>query len=121
MAANTILLIYLAMDVPVELPAEVLQSLLDTAPYLFLLGGIERMLTIPLHVAFSILVIVGAVRRQYGFLALAIATHFLLNFPLGWMAENLGFVITELYILAWSIAAWLFILRSKILFNERVS
>lgn len=117
-AANTILLALLAMDLPIGLPPEVVQPLLDTAPYMFLLAGIERILTLPIHIALSILVVAGVARKNYGYVALAIAAHFLLNFPLGWMGQNWGVLSTELYILLCSVVAWLFIFRSRALFKE---
>lgn len=114
MAVNSIFLVMLALDVPLELPPETLAALTETSPFMFLLGGIERLLVLPVHVAFSILVVAGIARRQYGYIGMAIFAHFLLNLPIGWMVETFGYVVTELYILLWSGAAWFFIIRSRI-------
>lgn len=115
-AANTIVLAILAMDIPLDLPAQTLNELTSIAPSTFLLGGIERILVLPVHVAFSILVVVGATRKQWRFIGLAIIGHTLLNFPLIWMISNWNAWTIEAYVLIWSIGAWFFILRSKRLF-----
>lgn len=119
-AANTVILAVLAMDLPIQLPAEVLQQFTDTAPAMFLLGGVERILVLPVHVAFSILVVAGATRKQWGFIALAIAGHTLLNFPIFLITNTFGAWATELYVLGWSIAAWAFIFGSRKLFAAPV-
>lgn len=117
--ANAILLALLVMDLPLGLPQEAVQPLLDTAPYLFLLGGVERMLVLPIHVAFSLLVMAGALHKKYGYVVLAIGAHFLLNFPALWMLQNWGALLTEVYILLFSAAAWALIIRSRrTLFSE---
>lgn len=115
-AANTVMLALLAMDLPMELPTEVVEQFTGVAPAMFLMGGIERILVLPVHVAFSILVVAGAVKRQWKYMALAIAGHTLLNFPVLWITETFGIWATELYILGWSIAAWAFIFGSRKLF-----
>lgn len=116
--ANTILLAVLAADLPVELPRELVESLTSYAPLDFLAGGIERLLVLPVHIALSILVVAAIRRKKFGYVLLAIGAHFLLNFPVLWLAQNWGVWPTEGYVLIWSLAAWILISRSRPLFTE---
>lgn len=115
--ANTIILAVLAAELPVELPAQLVQQFTSTPPLDFLAGGIERLLTIPIHIALSTLVVAGIANKRFRYVVLAIAAHFLLNFPLAWLAQNFGIWPTEGYVLLWSIAAWAMIFRSQRLFE----
>lgn len=115
-AANTVLLALLAADLPMELPGDIVQQLAAIAPLEFLAGGVERLLVLPAHIAFSILVVAGIANKKLGYVGMAILGHFILNFPVLWMVENWGLWPTEGYLLLCSIAAWVFILRSKALF-----
>jgi uncharacterized membrane protein YhfC len=116
--ANTILLAILAADLPIELPSEVVEQFTSVASLDFLAGGIERLLTLPVHIALSILVVAGIRRKNFGYVLLAIGAHFLLNFPIIWLAQNWGIWPTEGYLLIWSIAALVLISRSRRLFAE---
>jgi len=117
LAVNTVILAMLAMDIPLEgvlsdLSPEVLQPLLETPPHMFLLGGLERSMTMLVHVALSILVVSGAARWRYDFILMAIVAHFFLNFPVNWLAD-LSIWAAELYIIIWAMGAWIFIRRSR--------
>lgn len=116
--ANTIILAVLAAELPVELPAQLVQQFIDIPPLDFLAGGIERLLTLPIHIALSILVVAGIAKKRFRYVLLAIVAHFLLNFPIAWLAQNFGIWPTEGYVLLWSIAALVLIFRSRCLLLE---
>lgn len=116
--ANTIILAVLAAELPVELPGQLVQQFTDIAPLNFLAGGLERVLVLPVHIALSILVVTGIAKKSFRYVGLAIVAHFLLNFPLAWLAQNWGVWPTEGYLLVWSVVAGIFIFRSRHLFSQ---
>ena len=76
------------MDSLIQLSPEAVTSQLQTAAaaliespsYMFLLGGIERIIAIALHIGLSVLVLYGVRRKKIGYTFLAIAVHTLVNF-----------------------------------------
>ncbi|SRR5690554_707957 len=86
-------------------------SLVDTPSYMFMLGGLERLFTMVIHVALSLLVLLGLMNKKYVYLFYSILVHALLNI----IAVLLGQVniwVSELSILAFAIAALVFIIKS---------
>lgn len=56
-----------------------LAALPATAPGLFLIGGIERLLAMTLHIALSVVVFTAIRRKQFGYVLLAVALHALVD------------------------------------------
>lgn len=72
-------------------------QLVETAPWLFLVSGIERLIVIPFHIAASVLVWLAATGRgHWGLYFLAILFHTMVNFPAGLLH---GGVITNIWII----------------------
>jgi uncharacterized membrane protein YhfC len=87
--------------------------------YMFLMAGIERVLTLPIHIAFSILVVLGIVKKRPGYIILAILAHFLLNFPLGYFGTlKYGILVTYIFIGIFTAASMVWIIKSRRLFNK---
>lgn len=94
--------------------ATVKELLTGTPSSHFLLGGIERVLTLAIHVALSILVLYGVVQGRARFLGLAIVLHGIVNIA-GFLVMQPGYGIwlAEGYLLIWAVAALMFIRRSR--------
>ncbi|NLP36742.1 MAG: YhfC family intramembrane metalloprotease [Firmicutes bacterium] len=93
-------------------------QLLQTPAYMFLLAGIERMLVIPAHVAFSVLVVLSLARKEGKYFILALLGHFLLNLPTMFMAFPYGLVVVYTYLAIAFVLAMLWIKRAKKYFPE---
>jgi len=75
------------------IPASAVSALTDTPSYMFLIGGIERVFAIALHIALSLLVLRGfQTGRRARFLILAIVLHGAANFgalAISFLGKNL--------------------------------
>lgn len=88
-------------------------------PEIFLAAGLERILAMTAHIAFSLVVLYGVMNRKMIFLVYAILLHTLLNAPavlLPYYGYN--FWIVELYLLLFALAAAVFIVKSRPWFNH---
>lgn len=92
-------------------------TLVNTNPYVFLLPGLERILAITAHVAFTLVVLYGIRNKKDYYLLYAILLHALLDAPAVLIKNT--FVI-EGYIFIFAIVSLLFIIKSKDMpgFNE---
>lgn len=89
--------------------------------YMFLITGIERLMTIPIHIALSILVVLGIVRKRQRYIWLAILIHFLLNFPLGYFSTlKYGLLVTYVFIGVFTAVSLVWIIKSRGLFNKKI-
>ncbi len=89
--------------------------------YMFLMAGIERVMTIPIHIAFSILVVLGVAKKRPGYIILAILAHFLLNLPLGYFGTlKYGILVTYIFIGVFTAASMVWIIKSRRLFNKNL-
>ncbi len=88
------------------------QTLVNTPWYLFMIAGVERVMAIIVHIALSLVVLMGVRTARPIFLLYAILLHTLLNFPLAYLSglPN-GWVLSEVYLLTLAIIAYLFIRR----------
>lgn len=89
--------------------AEVVRSALtDTAPPLFFLSGIERLLIMPVHVCLSVIVCLAVVKKKPLFLFAAILLHGLVNTPALMPGSfDLSIYAAEVFILVFSLfAVW---------------
>lgn len=60
---------------------EQLDALINTDFYVFLIAGIERIFTVIIHIALSLLILYAIKNKKYIFFILSILLHALLNFP----------------------------------------
>jgi uncharacterized membrane protein YhfC len=70
-----------------KLPAGVAQNiketLINTPSWLFLMGGLERILAIIIQIGFSLLVLKGVMTKRYRYLIYAVLLHAVVDIPAG--------------------------------------
>ena len=108
-----------AGKVPPQLPTSVISALTDTAPPMFVVGGIERVLAFVVQIGLSLVVLYGIKSRRSAFLLLAIAIHTLLDFGAVMLARNT--LVAEVCVAVFAIVSIVWILKSKRLFIEKES
>lgn len=86
-------------DASRTLLATQLIALSSTAPWMFLVGGIERVLAITLHIALTVVVFAGVRRKRFGYVLLAIALHALVDGVTVLVASVLSVVLVEVVVL----------------------
>lgn len=70
-----------------QLSDQIKSSLINTAPAYFLLGGVERVLAVILHVSMTMMVLYAVKSRKLKYLLYAVLFHALLDSPLGILKE----------------------------------
>jgi uncharacterized membrane protein YhfC len=104
-----------------QLPAASLDAIVaqftETSPWLFLVSGLERMMTLAIQVALSLLVLL-AVRhkgwRRAGLFALAVLIHAAIDIPAGfYQFGKLGLLPTEGIVLVLAVVSVGFIVASR--------
>ncbi len=104
----------LAQSMPAMTAIGIRGALISTPSYLFIIGGIERVLTIIVHIGFSVTVMYGVMSNKLRYLAYAILAHALLNFPIGLVInQRYGILIIELYLAALAIVSLVCIVRFR--------
>lgn len=84
-----------------------------------IMGGIERIFALCMHVAFSFMVYAQVSKHQRFGLAVSILAHTLVNFIAVYlMSLGLGILIVELSLFIMSILAVVYVLRERKRFNE---
>lgn len=113
---------YLAGKVNETTAGQIYKSLVEAPPDLFLAAGVERALTIGLHIALSVLVLEGIVRkRRLSFYALAVAVHTAVNFSAAWFAyAKVPHWLIELFLALVAAAGLLYVFRAKKRFGDRI-
>lgn len=94
-------------------------QLLNTAPELFLAGGIERVFSLACHIALSLLVLYGVKHKKLMFWFYAVLFHFAVNFPVGPITAG-GYSpwYAELWLLVMATVALIIIVRSREMFKQ---
>ena len=97
-----------------------IKNLLITTPSIdFLMGGLERVLVIIVHIAFSLVVLYGVMNRKIIYLMMAILLHTMLNAPAVLLVSHgMSLWYAELYLFIFAAAAVLFIIKSKQRFEQ---
>lgn len=90
-----------------------LEQFQTMSPWMPLLGGLERILTLPIQVCLSLLVLQGFVRRERRWLWLAILAHTVVNFVAALVASGGNLVVAELVIAMFGAVALGGILRLR--------
>jgi uncharacterized membrane protein YhfC len=98
--------------------AEIKRSLIETAPGMFLLGGLERVFTIVIQIALSLVVLYGVMNRKISYLFLAILLHTAINAPAVLTARGLSFWYIELYLLFLAVIGTIFVIKSRPYFDR---
>lgn len=102
---------------PPQLPKSVISVLVDTAPPMFLVGGIERVLAFLIQIGLSLVVLYGVKSRKSGFVLLAIVIHTLIDFGGVMLARNT--LVAEVCVGVFAAASIVWVLKSKRLFIEK--
>ena len=98
---------------------QVKNLLISTPPVDFLLGGLERIFAITVHLAFSLIVLYAVMNRKVIYLFIAILLHAALNAPaVILLARGFSVWAVELYVFLFAAAATVFLAKSKRLFQR---
>lgn len=113
----------LGSKVPVTMLVSIKNTLVNTAPYMFGVTGLERILAITFHIALSLLVLYGIKRRKNIYLLYAIIIHAITDFPAAlYQAGKLkNIFLIESGVLIVAIISLIFIIKSKDLFQKSLS
>lgn len=96
-----------------EALAQIEDALVNTPPGLFLLGGVERVFTVVIHVALSVLVVRMVERKRARGVWLAVGLHTLVNFPPSLLSQAGQTLLAEGYIALCALAAVWYLWRSR--------
>ena len=113
----------IARTLPAEAAEQLRAALVDTSPWMFLLGGVERLAAITLHIACSLLVLAGIVhgRKLAGWVA-AVLLHGSFNLvAVSLLGAGVHALAIEALLVAIAVALWLGIVRSRRFFEPRDS
>ncbi|HAP31474.1 MAG TPA: YhfC family intramembrane metalloprotease [Firmicutes bacterium] len=108
----------IAPQLGTEMAAFVKSQLISTPPATFLLGGLERLLTIIIHIALSLLVLYAVISKKLAYLVYAILLHTMLNALAVIIAREFGIWYAQLYIFALAATAAFYIGRSRRFFER---
>lgn len=105
-----------------DMAATIRQQILDVAPKLFLLAGLERVFTMVLHIALSVMLVWFIMRRRtfIGFILVAFI-HFTVDFATAVM-QTLDYspYLIEGFILAVALVSLIFIIFIRLKFKENM-
>lgn len=76
---------------------QMIEVLTTTDSMMFLLGGIERVMTMVIHIGLTLVVLQVFHKKQIKYLFYAILLHTLVNAPIGFL-NQFGILVTELYV-----------------------
>ena len=103
--------------------AELIQPTIDlmvnTPPVHFLLGGIERIFAICLHIALSVMVLHGVRKKKIGFTLLATLIHSAVNFAAVCLAQYVDIYLSETFLLIVALASVLYVILMFKLFKKQ--
>lgn len=99
---------------PPETLSALKSTLIDTPPYMFLMGGLERVFTMAIQIALSLVVLYAIMNKKYIYLLYAVLLHTLADAPAAAMSLwKVNVFVSEAYVLLLAIAAMMFIGKSK--------
>lgn len=90
-------------------------ALVGTDSYMFLIGGLERILTFIIHIGFSVMIMVG-IRKGKGLLyvCIAILIHMVLDTSAVLMSQNgVPVMITEVYLAIYAVVAIVYVFKAS--------
>lgn len=100
---------------PAETLAAIKNSLIGAPPYLFYLGGLERMIALVIQIAMSLLVLLAIRKGDLRYLLYAILAHAAIDFPVGLtQALRLHPIFVEgiLILVGFGLAYWIYTTRT---------
>ncbi|MFD3158592.1 YhfC family intramembrane metalloprotease [Haloimpatiens sp. FM7330] len=101
------------------LSMQIKNQLIYSPNYYFLVGGIERIFAISIHIALSLIVLYAVKNRKSIYLFVAILLHAVLDTPVAYMVmKGISIVFIEAYTLIFAIAALVFIIKVKQIDND---
>lgn len=107
---------------PDDLAAQIIllrDTLINTESYLFLIAGFERVFTIFLHIALSVLMMYGFKQSKHFYFLIVFGIHFLIDFIVGIISTfNGNVILAEVFMLIMAVLAIVTIGIFKRKFNE---
>lgn len=101
------------LGLPQELETMITTQLVQTPSVMFYVGGIERLLTLVVHIALSLIVFKAVKERRYAYYGLAILLHMMLNIPAAlYQYGILNVWLVEAYVLVFAIGSVAYIVKS---------
>ena len=94
-------------------------TLVSTPPVTFLLGGLERIFAIALHIALSVLVLYGVRTKHIRFTFIAILAHGLVNFGAVMLGQYVNIWISEAFMLVVAVLCIIFVRKMRAPFKEQ--
>jgi len=102
--------------------AEIIKSaLIDTPTYLFLVGGVERIITFIIHIGFSVLIMVG-IKKGKGllYMVIAILIHMLVDSSAVLLSHyGISALLIEVYLAFYAIVAMVYVVRTYKTYQNR--
>jgi uncharacterized membrane protein YhfC len=97
-----------------EMSNYIVDQLVGLPSYIFLLAGFERVFTILVHIALSLIVLYGVMNKKPVYLLYAILLHGVINLPaVIFPGLGLNILYVELYLLIVAVFCYIYIWRSK--------
>ncbi|WP_029269092.1 YhfC family intramembrane metalloprotease [Virgibacillus alimentarius] len=96
------------------------EQLIAASPYMMMLGPVERLCAIALHIALSILVLYGVKSKKIQYLVYAVLAHAVFNLPAAFYQAGLlsNVLIIELLTVLFTIIILIFVFRSGNWFKQ---
>lgn len=88
-----------------------------TAPYLFLVSGIERIFALVIQMAFSVMVLYAVSRKKYLFFAIAFFMHFIIDMMVT-VLSGYEILFAEIPVVIGAVCAAVYLIRSRKLFQD---
>ncbi|MBC9785726.1 YhfC family intramembrane metalloprotease [Heliobacterium chlorum] len=106
-----------------KLPPETFEQtrslLLDTPPYLFAAGGLERLGALAIQIALSLFVLSGVRKGKLIYLPLAVLLHAFIDFPVGlYQAQKFNGWYLAAYLFVIFVLSVAYILKTRVLYDE---
>ncbi|PJW19623.1 YhfC family intramembrane metalloprotease [Geobacillus thermodenitrificans] len=110
----------IAPSLPADQAELIKEQVLHTPLAMYVLGGLERLFALAVHVALSLLVLLGVRKRQFRYVLYAILLHAALDvLPALYQAKVVTNIwVVEAVLLVWAVAAVLFIRWIKPAFEQ---
>ncbi|WP_039764845.1 MULTISPECIES: YhfC family intramembrane metalloprotease [unclassified Caldicellulosiruptor] len=97
-----------------EVIRSIKSALIETPASTFLLAGFERVFTMAIQIALSLLVLVAVKRKRLYYLALAILLHTIIDAPAAYMAlVKVNIFAIEFVVLLWAVLSLIYIIKWK--------
>lgn len=109
----------IAPNLPLMQSIQIEKALISTAPIMFTLGGVERILAITIQIAFSVLVMHGVKTGKFRYVIYAILAHMAVNTPLGFLQRmGIGSWGIEIFVAICALVGLVYIKKSKASFGK---